>query len=595
MNRLLTLQTWMGNRLSNRSVRSRRDSTQPKIKTAPPEKPPTDGEYHEAKEAPQIVPESPDRLKQIADRAGSTRALCADMLLIGVIVLIAFVVGSALVTPWLKTHHLFGMKTLDDYHRPIQIGAFNVPKSLQDQGYTPEYLAALMRDKIIYVDLVSDRSDTDAFSKGTRKGLPPIEVPGGKIDVGEMQKYLVEKYDPSPHLDGTVTTDGHTLTVSLLYNAEQDGGHAENSSIPLPEQTHTYTVTSALSKTNPARSFESAMLAAALKFEGYYRPYTAASYYYNVTAGRKKAGASQALTLAYQEGGFCFQNAPRDDHAPARELQGLILLDRNQPDGAAQMFSEAIHEDPTYLSPHFYLGITDIRQLKFNDAIAEFRKLPPPARKLTAARRHDVTNIMLRHRVRDLEPGRINQYWAYALYGRAKTETGLTQQADLTAAIDKYVLALATLPGDQEIQLRYAVTLTDAGRYTEAEAQYRAMIKQYPKRATPYAYLGACLEMEVKLLEKKKPLTSAEVRRHNILSAESYQRYRQAKLLDLASSLRNHGTTAYDAGRKKALLAAAIGQEEKAASVELLITRDTIAPPGSPSKQETSYRRPAPN
>ena len=583
MNRLLTLQTWMGNRLSNRSVRSRRDPNQARAQAnaeaPPPEQPAAGGEHHDGPEPPQAAPESPDRLKRIADRTGSVRTLCADVLLIGVMVLIAIVVGSALITPWLKTHGLFGMKPLDGYHRPIQIGAFNVPKSLQDQGYTPEYLAALMRDKIIYVDLVSDRSDTDAFSRGTRKAIPSVEVPGGKIDVGEMQKYLAEKYDPSPHLDGTVTTDGHTLTVSLLYNAEQDGGRAEKPLVPLPEQTHTYTVTTALSKTNPARSFDSAMLAAALKFEGYYRPYTAASYYYNMTAGRKKADAIQALTLAFQEGNFCFQNVPGDDHAPARELQGLILLDRNKPENAAQMFRDAIKADPHYLSPHFYLGITYIRQLKFKDAIAEFEKLPPAAPKLAAVRPHDVTSIMLRHRVRDLDSGRINQYWAYALYGRAKKETGAAQQADLTSAIAKYEQALVTLPGDQEIQLRHAVTLTDAGRYTEAEAQYRAMIKQYPTKATPHAYLGACLEKQVKLLAAKSSLTPAEAQRYKILAVEYSQRYRQAKLLDLAFSLRNHAALLRSAAQKQALKTAAAQQEAKAASIEASIPREATSQP----------------
>ena len=453
-------------------------------------------------------------LKNWSDQVAALRALTADFLLFLVMAAIGIIILSIILTPTVESlkrqppHGLWKAENFDDYDRPVQITPFVVPEGLAKQGYTADYLANLLRTKLVYISQVADsaavRNLKIANLRGLPKKLPVVELPGGKIDVGELQEYVREKYTPSPHIDGYVTQNGRFLTLTLVYKAENDEKEDANK-VPLPRQDHTYLVKLQASQNNLTSVLDQAMMAGALEFESYYRPIIAAYYNHHLqsTHLKKQPNPMDRDVSADLECSLCLKNAPEDDHLYAYILQGLIVNNhyiqvkqgadqaRSDLKNCEKLFRQAIKEAHDFPSEgedredrlyherlaEFYLGTTLEAEGKHAEAVAQFEGIP------TTSWPSGLTPLF-------------HKFWAFALIG-------LFTPDRINAALVRYQQRVAQQPTEEYPEtLNYlGQALLYAHRAPEAERQFRSALQENPHDGTSHIYLASALEQQGKLEE----------------------------------------------------------------------------------------------
>ena len=445
-------------------------------------------------------------LKRWSEQVAALRALTSDLLLFFVLGIVVVAFLSIILPPAIKSFKKHFPSSSRDaekvYERPVQITPFVVPEGLTKQGFTPDYLTKLLFSKLLYVNQVANRAAASQMSVLPHQHesikFPAVETPSGKIDLGGLQEYVKGKYDPSPHIDGFVTQDSHFLTLTLVYNAENGDNASDGILVPLPCQDHTVSVKVPVSPGNIIVALDQAMMKATLQFEGSYRPLVAALYNYQVQSLEpNKLSSLPRRIQADLECRLCLQNAPTDDYLHAHIIRGLIFYDHymqvNQQAGqkadlisCVQMFNKAI-ADAHAPNPErddslarFYLGFTLGKQKNYEEAVAQYERLPDDPQKWSHG----------------LPPQFVHEAWASAIDGLATPE-------EVNAALIKYQQQLDRQPTEEEPKtfFYYGFALQKAGHNSESEHQFRLAIQGNPNDAGAYIYLASVLETEGRLTE----------------------------------------------------------------------------------------------
>ena len=135
-------------------------------------------------------------LKGLSEQVTALRTMTADLLLIAVAVAVMFVILSIIVPPTIKNarrHSLLGLRPAEKvYGRPLQILPFVVPEGLIKQGFTPDYLANLLRTKIGDVYQVANNAGASTYSTPasfkTAEKPPDVKMEGGEDEEADLSE-----------------------------------------------------------------------------------------------------------------------------------------------------------------------------------------------------------------------------------------------------------------------------------------------------------------------------------------------------------------------------------------------------------------------
>jgi tetratricopeptide (TPR) repeat protein len=318
----------------------------------------------------------------------------------------------------------------------VTIEPISVPKELSDRGYTPEVAGHRLRDALneyadinkassLVVDpnLKAEGSKADALNIAARDELPDFVVP----QIGLSLNAIVASIRSVLHYSSGQTISGEILFHDSKYalRVRVDGRQVFGSGFVAD---------------NPDELLTKAAPAVTDRIQPYIN--AIAAYRANPEQGVLKA---DDIIARREESDVNVQ--------AAYLLKGTFFFDRKNYVDAEKMFRKAIGLNWSNPAPHNELGRTMERQRRYDEAIAQYRRIIAMDPKSAVA-----YNNM-----------------GYAMFARAKPDQ---KHAD---AIEQYHHAIAVNPHYMMARNNLAVALSSQGDVDDAVAEYHQAIQVDPK------------------------------------------------------------------------------------------------------------------
>ncbi len=346
----------------------------------------------------------------------------------------------------------------------IVLDPLDVPNELILRGYTP----AVVTDRLLHaIHTIQSAATTQKPRRGHVASAlqADIQIPVGQLSIKSFSRYFRQLLDlPDPRVAGEITRDGSVLTLELR---RRDG-----------------------SRITPGRpriadDIAPLVVAGAEEVVRLTDPYVLASYYMEQELpGPEFPRTQEALQHVIDT---------RPDEAPwARNLQGLLLLNRYENEAALAVLRRGFDADPELQSPVSEEYMTAlVRAGRAEEALRVIEKAA--ARPLSAAQRTRIgwCHVMLgRHRVAIRHFRRVlatRREHAYATLGHAVCLTRLHRYDKALQAFEKYFRVRG--PGWTGVQ-GYACTLLDVGRADDAVRVAEDLYARYPDESAAMAALA---------------------------------------------------------------------------------------------------------
>ena len=391
--------------------------------------------------------------------------------------------------------------TLRETFRSVTlVDPFAVPRSLTDQGYTPQVVANQVVDEIhrIYLD-VHTRAAKGRVGLSSEDTLPDAEVPETKISLRAMIQFLRgflhrEPFQVTGEIISPSAGSDLQVTFRIIRGSERVAVRQFSSSAGVDE----------------------VIRRSARLILGEINPYILATYLYQVDHD-----GAQAFQLIAP----CIRDEECTTRAWGFNFWGNILADQGMPEEAIQKYRKAIALDRGMALPHANWGRVLDAQGKENDAIAQYRQAIQLDPKLALA--YNNWGLILERR-RDYS-GAIAKYHKAILVDRffagAYVNLGniLSAQKDLSRAEENYRIAIDREPRSTDAHAALGNLLLARGDQQQAIAEYQKAIILDPKFPAAYNGLGNVLYLRQDLdgaaaiyrklleLDPKSPVANANL------------------------------------------------------------------------------------
>ncbi|MEO8674758.1 MAG: tetratricopeptide repeat protein [Casimicrobiaceae bacterium] len=346
----------------------------------------------------------------------------------------------------------------------IVLDPLEVPRELVERGYSPAVVTERLLNAIHTIQGVAN-------TQKPRRGhiasalQADIQIPVGQLSIKALARYFRQLLDlPDQHVVGEITRDGDALTLMLR---RRDGAQMT------------------LARPRSATDVAPLITAGAEEAVRLTDPYVLASYYIEQELpGPEFPKTSEALLHVIDT---------RPDEAPwARNLQGLLLLNRYDNDAALDALRRGYEADPELQSPVSEEFMTALIRM---GRTAEALRIvdAATAKRLTAAQRTRIgwCNIMLgRHRIALRHFRRvlaIHREHAYAMLGQAVCLERLHRPLDALPVLEKFFRVRG--PGWTGVQV-YVGALLDVGRTDDAIRAAEDLYARYPDESAAMATLA---------------------------------------------------------------------------------------------------------
>ena len=340
-------------------------------------------------------------------------------------------------------------------NQPV-IDVVNVPKALQDEGYSPEVTERRIKDEI---NQIEDAAETIARKRGVSlpadSDMPDLELPEANVSLQTVVRFVQHVLHIGPrHIVVDITmvsldADGYPNarkvppSIEGSKNSSQDELEVavycaeDESDPPMPDRVQ-------------SKDLEKALPAIAQDVLSEADPYILAVYVDD------HGNHDQAVTL-YER---AIELDPKD--AYSYNGWGWALSEQGKYADAIAKYRKAIELDPKYVLPYNNWGNALAEQGKHDEAIAKYRKAI------------------------ELDPENAYPYagWGDALRGQGK----------YTDAIAKYQKAIELDPENAYPYAGWGDVLRGQGRYADAIAEYQKANELDPKDAGTYNGWGDALD-----------------------------------------------------------------------------------------------------
>jgi tetratricopeptide (TPR) repeat protein len=386
--------------------------------------------------------------------------------------------------------------------RTTEIAPIDVPKALVERGYSPEVAGRRLRDGMNrYIDAALTETDMRNPIISMRGEIPDIVVPTVGISIGTIASSIRSFFGGGRRrvISGEVTVADDVLWLRLRL----DGREFHRS----PK---------GIAPADVDALFEAAILSILEVTEPYLAMWAVWEY---------KKDAEKALEMATR----IIARMPESDENVVRayNLQGIILLNREQYPEAKNALETAIKLDGRWANPHANLGYVLQQQGKRDQAIAAVGKaieLEPKIGHVTRGHflvmdRKSSDAIDEYRKAAKLDPKSLMALYGlgHALQGAGKPEEAIVEYRNAVALNPRHAYSyslVARLLGKQD-KLELAITeyrraieldsmhpefpyglstvLRRAGKLDEAEAECRKAIALSPKYAPARVAFGDIL------------------------------------------------------------------------------------------------------
>jgi Tfp pilus assembly protein PilF len=348
----------------------------------------------------------------------------------------------------------------------ITIDPISVPRTLSDNGYTPEVASHRLRDA-----LVSFAAKAGTAMRGPdialRDDLPDIVIPKVDFPIESVLTSLrnIFHYGVRHTISGEIIISDKRAWLRLRVDGRDVYSSPSGSDVetpdalfaaaasPIIETFQPYIVASELYHSDPRRALEKAdaIINSTLPPDANAEwSYVLKSRFYNdhKNYGSGKDAAQKALAI-------------NDNNAVAHNNLGFALLAQGNVDHAVVELRRAISLDPRYALPHVNLGLALSKKGLSDEAISEYR------------------------RASQLDP---NTALAHNNLGFA-----LKEQGKIDEAVIEYRRAISLDPKFSFPHNNLGSALKDQGKLDEAADEFRRAIELDKEAALPHRNLGVVL------------------------------------------------------------------------------------------------------
>jgi tetratricopeptide (TPR) repeat protein len=345
-----------------------------------------------------------------------------DLLLIGLVIAILFRLAD------------------DKWNGSILIEPFDVPKTLEEQGYTGRAVASKLADEIARIDLAVKTYAPKSIVIASNVSWPEIEIPETKLSLDTIVDFLETFFHMEPRINGELTTE------------EEHGSQTPRSNADLRRITITLRMTGMEGRTRSitmVSSPDKAIARSAREALTMINPYILAVYSYQV-----EKDAKTALQLASRCEG--------SEVKWARILEGHVLFDQHDYEGAIDKYKKATVLDPGFAQAYSNWGF------------------------VLASTKHDYQEALTKfQKAIDLDRHRAEPY-----YGWGEVQYS---QRDYDGAIGKFRKAIDLDPNYADAYFSWAEVLYSQHDYDGAIARYQKAIELNPNHAASYNGWGNIL------------------------------------------------------------------------------------------------------
>ncbi len=346
----------------------------------------------------------------------------------------------------------------------IVLDPLEVPRELALRGYTPAVVTERLLNAIHTIQSVAN-------TQKPRRGhiasalQADIQIPVGQLSIKALARYFRQLLDlPDQHVVGEITRDGDALTLMLR---RRDGAQMT------------------LARPRTATDVAPLIAAGAEEAVRLTDPYVLASYYIEQELpGPDFPRTTEALQHVIDT---------RPDEAPwARNLQGLLLLNRYENDAALDALRRGFEADPQLQSPVSEEFMTALVRTGRTDEALRIVEAAT-AKRLTAAQRTRIgwCNVMLgRHRIALRQFRRVlatHREHAYAMLGQAVCLERLHRPHEALPVLEKFFRVRG--PGWTGVQV-YVGALLDVGRTDDAVRAAEDLYARHPDESAAMATLA---------------------------------------------------------------------------------------------------------
>jgi tetratricopeptide (TPR) repeat protein len=346
----------------------------------------------------------------------------------------------------------------------IVLDPLEVPRELAERGYTPAVVTERLLNAIHTIQSVAN---TQKPRRGHVASAleADIHIPMGQLSMKSLARYFRQLLDfPDPHVAGEITRDGDQLTLQLR---RRDGSQM------------------AFARPRIEADVRPLIGAGAEEVVRLTDPYVLASYYIEQELpGPEFPKTTEALLHVIET---------RPDEAPwARNLQGLLLLNRNENAAALDVLRRGFEADPKLQSPVSEEYMTAlVRAGRADEALAIVEAAA--SQPLSAVQRTRIgwCNVMLgRYPVALRQFRRVlatRRGHAYATLGLAVCLWRLHRYREALSALETFFRLRG--PGWTGVQ-HYVCVLLELGRTDDAVRVAEELHARYPEESAAMAALA---------------------------------------------------------------------------------------------------------
>ena len=408
--------------------------------------------------------------------------------------------GTVIGLSWIVIFVVIGILVAQDLARDVvTIEPISVPKTLSDNGYTPEVAGHRLLDAIKhYASINRAASLIDVLNIAPSDELPDFVIPKIDLSLNALVSSIrsVLHYGNGKRISGELIfrdrlalrlrVDGHEV-YSSGFEAENPDDLLAGAAPAVMEKIQPYIAAIALYREHPEQAVEKAddiiarsaesdpnvQLAYILKGDYFF---DRGNYVEAEGLLRKAVSLNWSNPAAHNNLGRALWRQNKLDEAimqyhraisinpklaVAYNNLGIALAAKAMPDEAIAQFHRAMEIDRHFGLPHSNLARVLIREGKVDDAIAEYR------------------------RAIALDPKYVNSYVELGL--------ALARQGKAADAIAEYRRAIEIDPKNASACNDLGLVLAGQGQIDDAITEYRRAIAINPKYANPHVNLGMAL------------------------------------------------------------------------------------------------------
>ena len=418
---------------------------------------------------------------------------------------IANVVGLTWIVIWVVICVLVAQDLARDV---VTIEPISVPKTLSENGYTPEVASHRLLDAVNrFASINKATSMMEALNIAPRDELPDFVVPKIDLSLNALVSSIrsVLHYNTGRRISGEIISQGQSkLAVRLrvdgqqVYSGTVDSGNADdlltNAAPYVMEKIQPYISAVALYRENQEKALEKAddiivrLKESDVSVQWAYilkgnNQFERGNFAESERILRKAISLNWSNPAPHNSLGRALQHQGKLDDAITQYSRvieidpksavgynnlGAALRDKARPSGklddAIAHYRRSIELDRTYALPHNNLGLALYAQGNPDEAVAELRRATGLDAKYANA--HANLAMVLRH------------------------------QGKLDDAVPEYRLAAEIEPKNAILCNELGVTLSEQGKLDDAIAEYRHAIEIDGKYALPHYNLGIALSRQ---------------------------------------------------------------------------------------------------